>query len=160
MNNIYEQKANKYKYKYLKLKREIEGGFGSSKQTEYSTDYINCKKDCKKNNNISKFNINNLKYKLGYISPEFKECIEICNEEERIKNLPEEEKQKLREEEQRLLEEKKQLQQKELDDYMFRVEWKIKNDKEEKERKKKEDEYRKKIYEQLRIEDELANKLA
>jgi len=43
---------------------------------------------------------------------------------------------------------------------MFRVQWKIKNDKEERERKKKEDEYRKKIYEELRIEDELAKKLA
>jgi hypothetical protein len=34
MNNFYEQKARKYKYKYLKLKQEIEGGgaiFGTTK---------------------------------------------------------------------------------------------------------------------------------
>jgi hypothetical protein len=30
MNNIYKEKANKYKYKYLKLKQELEGGWGMS----------------------------------------------------------------------------------------------------------------------------------
>ena len=32
MNDIYEHKAKKYKYKYLKLKNELEGGMFNNKE--------------------------------------------------------------------------------------------------------------------------------
>jgi hypothetical protein len=102
MNDIYEQKAKKYKYKYLKLKREIEGGI------KHSERYKVCKKDCKKEYNFND-SILNLNYMFNK-SEELKTCIDECKkdeiivenqrlEKERIENLPKEEQQRLKEKE-------------------------------------------------------------
>ena len=108
MNDIYEHKAKKYKYKYLELKKRIEYiGEGGIKHSET---YNNCKKDCKIDNDV-----NYLKYKFGYITPKLKECIEKCKEDEKIDNLPPEEKKRLQEEKEaaRIKQEEEQKKQEE-----------------------------------------------
>ena len=89
---IFMNKAKKYKYKYLELKKRIEYiGEGGIKHSET---YNNCKKDCKIENNVYD-SIFNLKYKYGNRSLELQKCIEKCKE---IENLSPQEEKRLQEE--------------------------------------------------------------
>jgi hypothetical protein len=83
MDNYYKKKADKYKYKYLKLKNRIEyiGGGGEvylsyAVQDELKMLENRCTETCKKNNNV-----NSLVYATGYKSTNFKKCIEDCKNE-------------------------------------------------------------------------------
>jgi hypothetical protein len=86
MDNYYKKKADKYKYKYLKLKNRIEyiGGGGDEfyVEKEFENLYKECIEKCKKENNV-----NSLVYATGYKSTNLKKCIEDCQNE--VKKLRE-----------------------------------------------------------------------
>jgi chromosome segregation ATPase len=79
MDNYYKKKADKYKYKYLKLKNRIEyiGGGGDEDEfilgKEFESSYNECIEECKKNNNVY-----SLVYATGYKSDKLKKCIKDC----------------------------------------------------------------------------------
>jgi len=80
MDNYYKKKADKYKYKYLKLKNRIEyiGGGGDEfyVEPEFEKLYNECIKECKKENNVY-----SVVYATGYKSTNLKKCIENCQNE-------------------------------------------------------------------------------
>jgi len=121
MNDIYEQKAKKYKYKYLELKRKIEYIGGGGKE------YKECRDICIIGDatNLLSYGVNKFKYMVNYKSPELKKCINDCKLEEKNRKTklgenyaieinnnsnPEAKKSEAEEEEQQRLQEKKQLQ--------------------------------------------------
>jgi hypothetical protein len=87
MDNYYKKKADKYKYKYLKLKNRIEyiGGGGDEfyVEKEFESFYNECKKKCKKDNNVY-----SVVYAMGIKSDNLKRCIEDCKNE--VKKLRQE----------------------------------------------------------------------
>jgi hypothetical protein len=68
MNDIYKQKAEKYKYKYLKLKQELEGGDEIIPcQYDLPLDFDISKLDFENKNKLNKLNIN-IDYPPNYIN--------------------------------------------------------------------------------------------
>jgi hypothetical protein len=128
MDNYYKKKADKYKYKYLKLKNRIEyiGGDGELSflvEQDLKTHEYRCTETCKKNNNV-----NSLVYKMGIKSDKLKKCIEDCqNEVKKLREKKIDEKKEADKKLKELLEELDRKEQKKIDeDYKALVEAKAK----------------------------------